>query len=189
MYAILSNDSVKDRVASSLSVIQNDMTAWAKELEMEYAGSPYRLDMGKVTVVVDHGRPIPLKEMGSGANWLGSHLITMLGLHKYFVNNNRPVPNFLFLDQPSQVYFPEGSTADEDMDIQAVTKAFSFIRERVAELDGKMQVIVVDHAKLDDAEFIAETIEDWKYTGLKLVPPDWYEEKGLEPVGNDSAEE
>lgn len=187
--AILSNDSVKDRVASSLSVIQNDMTAWAKELEMEYAGSPYRLDMGKVTVVVDHGRPIPLKEMGSGANWLGSHLITMLGLHKYFVNNNRPVPNFLYLDQPSQVYFPEGSTADEDMDIQAVTKAFSFIRERVAELDGKMQVIVVDHAKLDDAEFIAETIEDWKYTGLKLVPPDWYEEKGLEPVGNDSAEE
>jgi hypothetical protein len=145
--------------------------------------------MGKVTAVVDHGRPIPLKEMGSGANWLGSHLITMFGLHKYFVNNNRPVPNFLFLDQPSQVYFPEGSTADEDMDIQAVTKVFSFIRERVAALDGKMQVIVVDHAKLDDAEFIAETIEDWKYTGLKLVPPDWYEEKGLDPVGNDSAEE
>ncbi len=187
--AILSNDSVKDRVASALSVIQNDMTEWAKELEMEYAGSPYRLDMGKVTAVVDHGRPIPLKEMGSGANWLGSHLITMFGLHKYFVNNNRPVPNFLFLDQPSQVYFPEGSTADEDMDIQAVTKVFSFIRERVAALDGKMQVIVVDHAKLDDAEFIAETIEDWKYTGLKLVPPDWYEEKGLDPVGNDSAEE
>lgn len=187
--AILSNDSVKDRVASALAVIQNDMTAWAKELEMEYAGSPYRLDMGKVTVVVDHGRPIPLKEMGSGANWLGSHLITMFGLHKYFINNNRPVPNFLFLDQPSQVYFPEGSTADEDMDIQAVTKVFKFIRERIAELDGKMQVIVVDHAKLDDAEFSAETIEDWKYTGLKLVPTDWYEENDLVPVGNDSEEE
>lgn len=180
--AILSNDSVRDRVVSALSVIQNDMTAWAKELEMEYAGSPYRLNMGKVTVVVDHGRPIPLKEMGSGANWLGSHLITMFGLHKYFIKNNRPVPNFLFLDQPSQVYFPEGSTADEDMDIQAVAKVFGFIRERVAELDGKMQVIVVDHAKLDDAEFVAETIEDWKYTGLKLVPPDWYEETGLAPV-------
>ena len=186
--AILSNDSVKDRVASALSVVQNDMTAWAKELEMEYAGSPYRLDMGRVTVVVDHGRPIPLKEMGSGANWLGSHLITMFGLHKYFANNNRPVPNFLFLDQPSQVYFPEG-TADEDMDIQAVTKVFSFIRNRVAELEGKMQVIVVDHAKLDDAEFTSETIEDWKYTGIKLVPPDWYEERGLESEGNESTGE
>ena len=187
--AILSNDSVKDRVSSALSVIQNDMTTWAKELEMEYAGSPYRLDFGKVTVVVDHGRPIPLKEMGSGANWLGSHLITMFGLHKFFINNNRPVPNFLFLDQPSQVYFPEGSTADEDMDIHAVTKVFDFIRERVDELDGKMQVIVVDHAKLDSDEFKAETIEDWKNTGVKLVPVDWYEETALALVENDTTEE
>ena len=184
--AILSNDSVKDRVASALSVIQTDMTTWAKELEMEYAGSPYRLDMGKVTVVVDHGRPIPLKEMGSGANWLGSHLITMFGLHKYFLNQNRPVPNFLFLDQPSQVYFPEGSTADEDMDVQAVTKVFNFIRERVTEMEGKMQVIVVDHAKLDDADFTAETVEDWKYTGLKLVPPDWYEKEELVPADSEA---
>ena len=119
--AILSNDSVRDRVSSALSVIQNYMTSWAQELNMEYSGSPYRLDMGKVTVVVDHGRPIPLKEMGSAANWLGSHLITMFGLHKYFINNNRPVPSFLFLDQPSQVYFPKGSTDDKDMDIQEVT--------------------------------------------------------------------
>lgn len=181
--AILSNNFINDRVSSALSIIQNDMTTWAKELEMEYSGSPYRIDMGKVTVVVDHGRPIPLKEMGSGANWLGSHLIAMFGLHRYFIMNNRPVPNFLFLDQPSQVYFPEGSTADEDMDIQAVTKTFDFIRERVAELNGKMQVIVVDHAKLDDAGFIAETIEDWKYTGKKLIPPEWYEKATLTSVG------
>lgn len=182
--AILSNDSVKDRVSSALSVIQNDMTVWADDLEMEYAGSPYRLDMGKVTVVVDHGRPIPLKEMGSGENWLGSHLITMFGLHKYFIKNNRPVPGFLFLDQPSQVYFPEGSSADEDMDIQAVTKVFDFIRERVSELNGKMQVIVVDHAKLDSDAFKADMIEDWKNTGIKLVPTDWYEETGSTLVDN-----
>ena len=75
------------------------------------------------------------------------------------------------------------------MDIQAVTKVFSFIRNRVAELEGKLQVIVVDHAKLDDAEFTAETIEDWKYTGIKLVPPDWYEEMGLDSEGNESAGE
>lgn len=33
---------------------------------------------------------------------------------------------FLFLNQPSQVYFPENSTADEDMDVQTVTKVFEF---------------------------------------------------------------
>ena len=127
--------------------------------------------------------------MGSGANWLGSHLITMFGLHKFFINNNRPVPNFLFLDQPSQVYFPEGSTADEDMDIQAVTNVFNFIRERVDELDGKLQVIVVDHAKLDSDAFKAETIEDWKNTGVKLVPVDWYEETALALIENGTTEE
>ena len=101
-----------------------------------------------------------------------------------FLNNNRPVPNFLFLDQPSQVYFPEGSTADEDMDVQAVTKIFAFIRKRVAELNGKMQVIVVDHARLDSDDFREETIEDWKNTGKKLVPVDWYEETETFPEEN-----
>lgn len=171
---ILSNNSVKDREQSALSIIQNDMTEWAKELEMEYSGSPYRLDMGKATVVVDYGRPIPLKEMGSGANWLGAHLITMFSLHKYFIENDRPVPRFLFLDQPSQVYFPEGSTTDDDMDVQAVTKIFDFIRKRILELNGKMQVIVVEHAKLDNDAYKAEIIEDWKSTGKKLVPIEWY---------------
>ena len=27
-------------------------------------------------------------------------------LQSYFINAKRPVPSFLFLDQPSQVYFP-----------------------------------------------------------------------------------
>ena len=174
--AILSNESIKDRVQSALSIIQNDMTKWAKELDMEYSGAPYRLDMGKVTVVVDHNRPIPLKEMGSGANWLGSHLISLFGLHKYFIDHFRPVPSFLFLDQPSQVYFPEGSTADEDMDVMAVTQTFDFIRRRTAELEGKMQIIVVDHAKLDNDDYKNEIIEDWKNTGIKLVPVEWYSE-------------
>jgi len=69
------------------------------------------------------------------------------------------------LDQPSQVYFPEGFTADEDMDIQTVTKIFDFIREMVTEMGGKMQVIVVDHARLDSDEFKAEIIDDWKTQG------------------------
>lgn len=104
-----SNSSIKERMISILSIIQNDMTRWASELEMEYAGSPYRLDMGRVTAVVDQDRPIPLREMGSASNWLGVHLITIFSLHKYFINHNRPVPRFIFMDQPSQVYFPDNS--------------------------------------------------------------------------------
>ena len=174
--AILSNDSVKERLSSALSIIQNNMSNWARDLEMEYAGSPYRLDMSKATVVVDRERPVVLREMGSASNWLGAHLITMFGLHNYYIEKKRPVPRFLFLDQPSQVYFPEGSTADEDMDIQAVTKIYDFIRTRVAEAENSLQVIVVDHAKLDDDAFRTETIEDWKGIDKNLIPVDWYKE-------------
>ena len=170
--SILENASVEDRVSSVLARIQNDMTAWACEIDMEHSGSPYRLDLKKLTVIADVARPVQLRDMGSASNWLGSHLLAMFGLHKYFVVEERPVPEFLFLDQPSQAYFPVGSTNDDDMDIAAVTRTYKFIRERTEELGGKMQVIVVDHADLDDEDFRADIIEDWR-TEDNLVPTSW----------------
>lgn len=53
-------------------------------------------------------------------------------------------------------------------------KFLSFFRKCVAELNGKMQVIVVDHARLDNDTFKNETVEDWKDTGIKLIPVEWY---------------
>lgn len=178
---LLGNDYIKDRTASALSVIQNYMTQWASLLDMEYAGSPYRLDLAKATVVVDTSRPVVLRDMGSASNWLGAHLITMFGLHKYFIDNNRPVPGFLFLDQPSQVYFPEGAE-EKDIDIQAVEGVYAFIRNRVLEANGKLQVIVVDHAKLENEEFRSDTVEEWRAPENNLVPKDWYKETRVVPV-------
>lgn len=56
-------------------------------------------------------------------------------------------------------------------------------------MNGKMQVIVVDHARLDNDDFREETIEDWKNTGKKLVPVDWYEETEIVPEENHDDEE
>ena len=149
------------------------MTDWAKRLAMEYTGHPYRIDISKATVVVDTIRPVVLREMGSASNWLGAHLISMFGLHKYFITNNRPVPNFIFLDQPSQVYFPEGTT-EEDMDIKAVEDIYNFIFERAIDSSGQLQVIIVDHAKLETADFKANTIEEWRNPDDNLIPVSWY---------------
>lgn len=171
---ILGNESIYERTTSALSVIQSYMTEWAKYLEMEYSDHPYRIDIAKPTVVVDTNRPVILREMGSASNWLGAHLISMFGLHKYFIENKRPVPRFLFLDQPSQVYFPEG-TAEEDMDIKAVEKIYDFIFRRVSENSGNLQVIVVDHAKLETDEFKANTIEEWRNPQDNLIPVSWYQ--------------
>lgn len=172
---ILDRDSVEERKQSALSRIQEDMTKWAKVLQLEHSDNPYRLDLNKVTVVVDKPeRPVPLKQLGSGSNWVGVHLIAYFALQRFFVNANRPVPRFLFLDQPSQVYFP--SELDEkQIDWNEVNKMYQFIIDRTNELNGKLQVIVVDHADLKEDSFRQFICENWWQIDKNLVPSDWYE--------------
>ena len=66
------------------------------------------------------------------------------------------------------------SDSDEDMDIKEVTKVYDFIHNRVTELNGNLQVIVVDHAKLDNDNFRDDIIEDWKSSDNYLIPREWY---------------
>lgn len=172
---ILDRDSVEERKQSALSRIQVDMTEWAKVLQLEHCDNPYRLDLNKVTVVVDKPeRPVPLKQLGSGSNWVGVHLISYFALQHFFINANRPVPRFLFLDQPSQVYFP--SELDEkQIDWNEVNKMYQFIIDRTNELNGKLQVIIVDHADLKEESFRKFICENWWPIDKNLVPKDWYE--------------
>ena len=169
----LSTETIEERKQSTLSRIQVDMTTWAKTLELEHCNNPYRLDLNKVTVVVDKPeRPVPLKQLGSGSNWVGVHLITYFALHKHFIENVRPVPNFLFIDQPSQVYFPS-ETDEQRTDWDEVNKIYKFIYERVQELKGNLQVIIVDHANLNNDAFRQHTIESWLSEDNSLIPNNW----------------
>lgn len=169
----LDKEAIEDRKQSILSRLSIDMTEWAKQLCLEHSDNPYRLDMNKVTVVVDkEDRPVPLKQMGSGSNWVGIHLITYFALQKFFVKSHRPVPRFLFLDQPSQVYFP--SELDEKKtDIKMVNKLYDFIIQQISDLSGELQVIIVDHVNLDNEEFKKRIVEDW-WGDNNLVPMEWY---------------
>lgn len=169
----LDKEAIEDRKQSILSRISIDMTEWAKQLCLEHSDNPYRLDMNRVTVVVDkEDRPVPLKQMGSGSNWVGIHLIAYFALQKFFIKSHRPVPGFLFLDQPSQVYFP--SELDEKRtDIKMVNKLYDFIIEQVTASAGELQVIIVDHVNLSNEEFKKSIVEDW-WGDDNLVPTEWY---------------
>lgn len=170
---LLDRDSVEERKQSILNRMSVDMSRWAKELELEYCDSPYRLDMGQVTVVVDKPeRPVPLQQLGSGSNWVGIHLIAYFALQKYFISQARPVPRFLFIDQPSQVYFPSDLDA-QNTDKEEVNNLYKFIFNRVKELNNNFQVIIVDHANLANEEFQDAIIEKW-WDGKKLIPESWY---------------
>ena len=174
---LLSLDEMEERKQSAINRISSKMSEWAKELNLEHSEYPYRLDLNNLTVVVDRDRPVPLQQLGSGSNWIGSHLIALFALHDFFQKNHRPVPGFLFLDQPSQVYFPPESK-DEQVDSQEIRNIYKFIIKRVQEMNPDMQVLVVDHADIDESYFQNAIVEKW-WDGTKLVPMDWDISTGL----------
>lgn len=180
----LSDERVQEQLFSMTSRLAERMTEWARELELEHSSSPLRLDLKKLTVVADTlDGAVPMARMGSGENWVGYHLIAHLALHQWFVQRSRPVPHFLFLDQPSQVYFPPEKDVDGSMalvsddDRLAVSRMFELIFRAVAEVTPGLQVIMTEHADINEDWYREARVERWR-GGLKLVPEDWPREGG-----------
>lgn len=176
--ADLSDERVRERIDSITSILGRRMTAWACDLELEHSKFPLRLDIKKLTIVADTADgPVPMDRMGSGENWVGYHLIGHLALHEWFTERNRPVPRFLFLDQPSQVYFPPERDIDGSMamvgedDRQAVSRMFRFVFDVVEKLSPGFQVIITEHADINEDWYQAAVVERWR--GTALIPNDW----------------
>lgn len=179
----LSPDVLQEKLASQLNCIAEDMTRWARDLGLEHSEHRIRLDVKQLTVVADtpHG-PTPLYQMGSGENWVGYHLVTYLALAKWFIEQRRPVGRFVFFDQPTQVYFPSDSAVTggleeigRDEDRAAVRRMFEWIFRVTAELSPNLQVIITDHADIQEDWFQA-AVRDVKWRGEHaLIPRDWYE--------------
>ena len=122
---------------------------------------------------------IRLSEMGSGANWLACHLSIFLSLlYLNCKSDNSAIPTFLFIDQPSQVYFPakygvvdEGGEAVKDENIIQVQNIFKVITNVLKDIDNDCgfmpQIIVTEHA--DEDEFNPFVKARWKKDGKKLI--------------------
>jgi hypothetical protein len=175
----LSDEAVREKLDSVASLLSERMTNWARLLQLEHSRHPLRFNLKKLTIVADTpGGPIPMDRMGSGENWVGYHLIGHLALHSWFVEHGRPVPRFLFLDQPSQVYFPAEKDVDgsinalQNEDRIALLRIFQLMFDVVAGMAPEFQVIITEHADLAETWYQAAVIERWR-GGLKLVPDDW----------------
>jgi len=169
------------RLSTILDQIDRQMTLWAKELELEHSEYPVFFDLRKLSVAVQRDNELfYLSEIGSAENWLGYNLITYFSLHLYFTRNKRPIPNFIILDQPSQVYYPpeqfpssNGSVDQlESKDQKSVNRFYQLFFDVVKLMDPDLQIIVTDHAKLDSEEFVNSIVEEWR-GGLKLIPAEW----------------
>lgn len=154
--------------------IEAAMNDLASGFDFEDSYKPLRLRFSLKTFELWHeksdGSKVPLRAMGSGANWLYCHITLFLALHKLFcyLNGNCKIPPILFLDQPTQVYFPSviaddsrefepkdlaakaGKADRVDEDMKAVENMFSQIVkfcEKINKETGiEPQIIIADHA-------------------------------------------
>lgn len=173
----IDSDSEKEKLFSILNKINLQMSNWVNDLDVEYENDPIRFDINKLTMYIDTNlKPIALPQIGSGANWVAYHLLIVFALHQHFIQNDRPVPRFIVIDQPTQVYYPPEKTNDlieVSSDEIAVTKMFDFMFGVVSKLSPHLQVIITDHAYLKNNEnFIDSVTEIWR-DGLKLIPENW----------------
>lgn len=175
----LSDERIQERIESFISIMGTKMTRWAQVLELEHSEYSLRLDLRRLSVVADTEEgPLPMDRMGSGENWVGYHIIAHLALHDWFTRKQRPVPRFLFLDQPSQVYFPaerdvEGSMAVlADDDRIAVARMLKLVVDVVQDIAPGFQVVITEHAEVAEDWYQKAVVERWR-GGRKLVPEDW----------------
>lgn len=173
--AKISKSTKEELLAAKTAVINAYMNQdWKRKLDLEDEDAIINFDSKRMQIYSisrDDEKYVPLDQMGSGANWVGFHLLIHFALHKFFVKNDRPVPHFLMLDQPSQIYFP--SDGGECKDVGAVKRMFRFIIDRTNEMNGAFQVILTEHANFQEQEFSQYVVESW-YNGKKLIPEDWY---------------
>lgn len=183
--ALIDRDAIEERMAWSLRDISDKITEYAKRLELEHSNNliSFRARAGTLIFTQPGGRTVRFESIGGGQNLLGYHLAVNLAFHRFFRMNQRPVPGFLFLDQPSQTQFPrdrdpemKGSEeALDDEDRKKVRQIFDLSFEVVKELDPEFQIIVTEHADIADARFQKSVSERWRAAGEALIPPDWPE--------------
>ncbi len=174
-------EDIEERVFTFLNLIADRMTEYASQLDLEHAERRMRLDLKKLSVVAETVTgPIPLSRIGSGENWVGYHVVTFLALHRWFRERNRPVPGILVFDQPSQAHYPpdadRGGRIDglQDADRRAVHKMFQFMQTTSKAIGDGFQLIVLDHAHLDEDWFNASLVEEWRGDAA-LIPVEWTE--------------
>jgi hypothetical protein len=188
------NYNVDRKISSAELDINTIMNQIAKKLdfEEEYKSAKLKFSLSTFDLYFEkENKHIFLRSVGSGANWLACHISLFLALQNYFCKqgNSCLIPPILFLDQPSQVYFPtsldnsdkfdekelkriEKKETDIDADIKAVTnlyqQLFYFCKKTFEETKIMPQIIVTDHAdnlKLEGVDFDKDLVRGRRWRG------------------------
>jgi Protein of unknown function (DUF3732) len=180
----LGADDSNERLKSILNIISTQVSRYIQKFEAEFGAYPARFDLANITIVFDRPeRPVPMSRTGGGENHLAYHLSALLALHLFAVENDLPIPRFLLIDQPTQVYFPseqvykeaDGSVqkTEADADLKAVRRLFELLLKFTQEDAPGFQLIVTEHANLREKWFQDALVEPPWTKPPALVPEDW----------------
>lgn len=167
--------NIEGKLSEAENFINNSMNEIGGKLDFEYKPINLRFDINTFELyhLKEGNKKVYLRSMGSGANWLYSHVCLFLSLLRFFssLGDKSLVPTILFLDQPSQVYFPavidsstekfdaeklkekekgEKGKDEVDDDMRAVTNLFLQIADVLKSIKKQYgftpQIIISDHA-------------------------------------------
>lgn len=163
--------------------LSDNMNRLSLTLDFEGEYRPLNLNFGLVDETFDiyhhqkKNEKIYLYEMGSGANWVSCHIALFLSFLRYFATQEySPMLLTMFFDQPSQVYFPQGTIGKDDKkelsdaDIKAVNQIYKTIFDEINDI-GRItgnppQILIVDHVDGNDLEikeeFLSYVRKDWR---------------------------
>ncbi len=190
---------IKAKMESASQSINNYLEVYRKDLSFESSLDEYKLhfNLDNFELTFENEvEKIRLRQIGSGRNWLNAHLCLFMSLSHFFVSNKSTIPSLLFVDQPSQVYFPtkdnydnfnaekmwenkEGSSVDTEeeknklnQDLEEVTNIFNTLYKFVQSVNNKVQIVVTEHAdnlRLKDVEFESLVAARWRKQGEGLI--------------------
>jgi hypothetical protein len=177
-------DNSNERLTSILNNISSRVSQYIRAFEAEFNEFPVRFDLNNLTIIFDRAeRPVPMGRTGGGENHLAYHLSALLALHFFAAQNKRPIPQFLLIDQPTQVYFPSEKVYQEadgsiqkteaDADLAAVRRLFTLLLKFTQKDVPGFQLIVTEHANLRDDWFQKALVEPPWTKPPALVPDNW----------------
>ena len=180
-------DDSNERLTSILNNISAHVSRYIQKFYAEFGPYPARLNLPQLTLIFDRPeRPVPMSRTGGGENHLAYHLSALLALHLFAAQNNRPIPRFLLIDQPTQVYFPseqvyrdaDGSVqkTEADADLDAVRRLFELLLMFTEQDVPGFQLIVTEHANLREKWFQEALVEAPWTKPPALVPEDWQDQ-------------
>ena len=183
---------IKKRFAAAQESISRLIEKYAEGLLLEHRAENVSLDTKELTLKFNGtgGRTDFLFEVGSGQNWVGYHLATLFSLHEFLVGRaDNPVPTFLIVDQPSQVYFPESSWVSLEgepihpdgtsisEDIKGVQRIFGQMKSFFDRTHRQIQIIVTEHAgeiTWKGVEDSVHLVGNWRdHREDYLIPSSW----------------